>query len=215
MPTHFHVSEESLGHHYSVVTTDDQGAKHRFYIENAPSASKKPDLTFYDGADNTGPLMGLSKFPRITNNCEVRLIDEQSNDHWVPVTKKGFMSMKYTFEIPVGYKQGPFTWKKTRSMGRGSSPYGNMKLIDEQSHDVLAVFSSDPFSLVTGRLDMLQDQGDSFDRWALITGITVREKQRRHTLRSVRSKENVYTVGAVGGGMALGGMGGMAGGGGC
>ena len=214
MPTEFHVTEESLGHHYSVVTTDDQGGKHQFYIENAPEALKKPDLTFYDGVDTTGPLIALSKFPRVTNNCEVRLIDEQSYEHWVPVRKKGFMSMKYTFEIPAGHKQGPFTWKKTRSMGRGSSPYGNMKLIDEQSHDVLAVFSSDPFSLVAGRLDIYQDQGDSFDRWALITGMAVREKQRRNSLRSLRSRDNVY-MGALGGGIGMGGMGGMAGGGGC
>ncbi|KAJ5310025.1 uncharacterized protein N7443_002486 [Penicillium atrosanguineum] len=215
MPTQFHVSEESLGHHYSVVTADDQGGKHQFYVENAPGASKKPDLTFYDGADNTGSLIGLSKFPRITNNCEVRLVDEQSNEDWVPVTKRGFMSMKYTFEIPAGCKQGALTWKKTRSMGSGSSPYGNMKLIDEKSHNVLAVFSSDSFSLVTGRLDMCQDQGGSFDRWALITGMAVREKQRRHTIGTVRSKENVYTMGAAGGGMGMGAMGGMGGGGGC
>jgi hypothetical protein len=207
MPTQLHVSEESLGHHYSVVTADEQGREHHFYIENAPSASEKPDLTFYDGADNNGPIIGLSRFPRATNNCEVRVIDEQLLEDWVPVTKKGFVSMKYTFQIPGG-KPGTFVWKKTRSMGSGSSPYGNMKLVDEQSQGVLAVFSSDPFSVVTGHLDMREDYGDSFDRWALITGMTVREKQRRHNIRSVRAKENVYTVGAAGGGIGMGGMGG-------
>lgn len=211
MPTQFHVSEESLGHHYSVVTADEEGRQHQLYIENAPSASEKPHLTFYDGADKNGPIVGLSRFPRATNNCEVRLSDEQLNEDWVPVTKKGFVSMKYTFQIPGG-KPGTLAWKKTRSMGSGSSPYGNMKLVDEQSRGVLAVFSSDPFSVVTGRLDMREDCGNSFDRWALVTGMAVREKQRRRNISSVRAKENVYTMGAAGGGM---GMGGMGGGGGC
>ncbi|KAJ5677896.1 uncharacterized protein N7477_003529 [Penicillium maclennaniae] len=214
MPTQFQVSEESLGHHYSVVMTDDQGGEHHFYIENAPGVSEKADLTFYDGDDCTGPLIGLSKFPRVTKNCKVRLVDELSTEDWVPVRKKGFMTTKYTFRIPAGHTQGLFTWKKTRSMGRGSSLYGNMKLVNEQSHDVLAVFSSDPFSIVTGQLDMYQDHGDSFDRWALITGMAVREKQRRHTIDAVRSKDSVYTVGAMGG-LGMGGMGAMGGGGGC
>jgi hypothetical protein len=41
MPTQFHVSEESLGHHYSVVAADEEGRQHQLYIENAPSASEK------------------------------------------------------------------------------------------------------------------------------------------------------------------------------
>ncbi|OQD75033.1 hypothetical protein PENDEC_c008G06053 [Penicillium decumbens] len=198
MPTQFHITEEPLGHHYSVVA-DDQNHRHQFYIENAPSATKKPDLTFHDGADHNGPVIGLSKFPRVSANCHVRLFDEQSKtEDWIPVTKKGFISMKYSFKIP-GDRSGSFAWKKTRSMGSGLSLYGNMKLVDEQSQDVLAVFSSDPFSVVTGRLDMRRDYGDLFDRWALVTGIAVREKQRRRTARSVRAKENVYTMGAAGG----------------
>lgn len=211
MPTQFHVTEESLGHHYKVVTTDNQGGKHQFYIENAPSATEKPDLTFYDGPDSNGPVIGLAKFPHVSANCDVKLIDEQLKEDWVPVTKKGFMAMKYTFQIPAGGKPGSFAWKKTRSMGSGSSPYGNMKLVDEKSQDVVAVFSSDPFSLVAGRLDMREDYGDSFDRWALVTGIAVRERQRRQNIRSVRAKENVYSMGAAGGGMGMGGVGGMGG----
>jgi hypothetical protein len=208
MPTQFDVTEESLGHHYKVVKADNQGGKHQFYIENAPSATNKPDLTFYDGPDSNGPVIGLSKFPHVSANCDVKLVDEQLKEDWVPVTKKGLMSMKYTFQILAGGKPGSFAWKKTRSMGNGSSPYGNMKLVDEKSQDVVAVFSSDPFSLVTGRLDMREDYGGSFDRWALVTGIAVRERQRRQNVRTVRAKENVYTMGAAGGGMGIGGMGG-------
>lgn len=208
MPTQFHVTRESPSHNYCVVTDNDQGGQHQFYIENAPSATEKSDLTFYDGADNNGSVIGLSKFLRSSASCDVK-------EDWVSVTKKGFMSMKYTFHIPVRGELGSFAWKKTRSMGSGSTPHGNMKLVDEQSQDVVAVFSSDRFSLVTGRLDMREDYGDSFDRWALVTGIAVRESQRRQNVRSVRAKENVYTMGGSGGGVGLAGGGiGMAGGGG-
>lgn len=215
MPTQFHVTRESPGHNYSVVTDDDQGGKHQFYIENDPSATEKSDLTFYDGADSNGPVIGLSNFLRGSANCDVALVDEQLREDWVSVTKKGFMSMKYTFQIPVRGEPGSFAWKKTHSMGSGSTPRGSMKLVDEPSQDVVAVFSSDRFSMVTGRLDMREDYGDSFDRWALVTGIAVRESQRRQNVRSVRAKENVYSMGGSGGGIGLAGGGiGMAGGGG-
>ncbi|KAJ5218917.1 uncharacterized protein N7498_001016 [Penicillium cinerascens] len=214
MPTQFQVTRESPDHNYYVVTDDDQGGQHQFYIENAPYATQKSDLTFYDGADSDGPVIGLSKFLRGSADCDVTLVDEQLKEDWVCVMKKGFMSMKYTFQIPVRGELGSFAWKKTRSIGSGSTSHGNMKLVDEQSQDVVAVFSSDRFSLVTGRLDMREDYGDSFDRWALVTGIAVRESQRRQNVRSMRAKENVYSMGGSGGGVGLAGGGkGMAGGG--
>lgn len=42
-------------------------------------------------------------------------------------------------------------------------------------YSVLAVFSSNPTSLVTGRLDIYVDSGESFDRMALLMGLAVRE----------------------------------------
>lgn len=208
--TQFHVTEESLGHHYNVVAADDAGGKHQFFIENSPSASKKADLTIYDGADSHGTTIGLCKFHRFSSNCDVKIVDENAEtDEWKSVTKKGIVSPSFTFQIPLQGQMANLAWKKTRSLGSGSSPYGNMKLVDEQSENVLAVFSSDPFSLVTGRLDMQGDFGESFDRWALLTGVAVRERQRRQNTRSVRTKDNVYTMGAAVG-SAGGGMGGGA-----
>jgi hypothetical protein len=209
--TQFHVTEDSLGHHYNVAAADDTGGKHQFFIENSPSAAKKLDLTIYDGADSQGPIVGLCKFHRFSSNCDVKLVDEHigTDEGWASITKKGIVSSSFTFKIPVHGQKSDFTWKKTHSLGDGSSPYGNMKLVDEHTADVLAVFSSDPFSLVTGRLDIQGDFGESFDRWALLTGVAVRERQRRQNTRSVRSRDNVYTMGAAVGGGG-GGMGGGA-----
>lgn len=208
--TQFHVTEESLGHHYNVIAADDAGGKHQFFIENSPSASKKPDLTIYDGADGQGQVIGICKFHRFSSNCDVKLVDEHvDTDGWKSITKKGIVSPSFAFQIPMHGQVTNLAWKKTRSLGDGSSPYGNLKLVNEQSDDVLAVFSSDPFSLVTGRLDMQVNYGESFDRWALLTGVAVRERQRRQNTRSVRSRDNVYTMGAAVGGPG-GGMGGGA-----
>lgn len=100
--------------------------------------------------------------------------------------------------MPLHGEMRSLAWKRTRSLGRHSSPYGNTKLVDEQSQEVLAVFS-DSRSLVTGRLELHADYGEAFDRMALLTGLTVREKHRRQTTRTARAgREDVYTVGGGG-----------------
>lgn len=209
--TQFHITEESLGHHYNVLADDDAGGKHQYFIKNSPSAAKQPDLTIYDGANSQGPTIGLCKFHRFSSNCDVKIVDghAEAYDGWRSITRKGIISPSFTFQIPLQGQTTSLAWKKTRSLGSVSSPYGNMKLVDEQRVEVLAVFSSDPFSLVAGRLDMKGNFGESFDRWALLTGIAVRERQRRQNTRSVRTRDNVYTMGAAVGG-AGGGMGGGA-----
>ena len=78
--------------------------------------------------------------------------------------------------------------------------------MDEKTNEVLAVFSRDGFAFVPGCLDIYGSYGDSFDQIALLTGLAVREQQRRQTTRSVRAgRENVYTMGAAGGGAGGGG----------
>ncbi|KAJ5095137.1 hypothetical protein N7532_007428 [Penicillium argentinense] len=205
--TQFHVSTEKLGHHYPVVCSDNAGGKHRFYIENAPAASKKPDLTFCEGGNNSGRVVGLARFPRFSSNCEVLIVNDEcpKNEDWKTVSKRGFVTMQYSFHTPVSGEMRSLVWKKTRSMGGGSSPYPNMKLVDEQSGDVLGVFSTDHSSLVAGDLDMRVNYGESFDRWAFVTGVAVREAQRRKNNSSVRALDNRATAGAAIGGMGAGG----------
>ncbi|KAJ5833860.1 hypothetical protein N7474_002171 [Penicillium riverlandense] len=197
MSSQFHVTEEPWGHHYKVVASDGEGGKRHYFVENSQYASKQTDLTIHDGTEIDGPIVGLSKFRRFTSNCDIRL-DEAGE--WLSLAKKGVVTPNYTFQIPLHGQMTHLTWKKTRSMGSFYGPYGNLKLVDEQSH-VLAVFSSDGDSLVTGRLDMYGDYGESFDRMALLTALAVRERSRRQTTRSARvGHENVYTTGAACGG---------------
>ncbi|KAJ5095458.1 hypothetical protein NUU61_004814 [Penicillium alfredii] len=206
--TQFHVTEESWGRHYRAVTDSKDGGKRHFFIENSQFSSQKPDITIHDGADINDSVIGLSKFRRLSSDCDVTLIeDEQTNKtDWVPLIKKGLVSASYSFYIPIQGQLSHLVWKKTRSMGSHSSPYANMKLVDEDSQNVLAVFSSDTYSLTAGRLDMTGDYGERVDRMVLLTGLAVRERQRRQNKGSVRARrDSVFTVGAAGGGAGSGG----------
>lgn len=151
MSSQFHVTEESWGHHYKVVASDREAEKRYFFVENSSYTPKKPDLIIHDSTEIDGPVVGLSKFWRFTSNCDIRLDD---TGEWMCLANKGVATPSYTFQIPLQGQMTHLAWKKTRSMGSFFGPYGNLKLIDEQSQDVLAVFSSNGDSSVTGRLDM-------------------------------------------------------------
>lgn len=193
----FYVTEEPFGNHYHAITTDLEGEERHLFIENSSVSSDDGDIILRDGTDIDAPAIGSSKFRRRSLNCDVKLDDEED---WRPMRRnslKGLVTPVYSFEAPVDGKLSRLVWKKTRSMGTFSSGYPNSKLVDVDTQDVLAVFSSDPQSLVTGRLDLYGDFGDSFDRMALLTGLSVREKSRRQSTSSMRyGRHDVYTAGS-------------------
>ncbi|KAJ5080823.1 hypothetical protein N7456_013533 [Penicillium angulare] len=205
MPTsQFQVTDESWGNHYHVIASDGSG-EHHLFIENSPFSKTPYDIAIHDGPDIEGRIVGLSKFRRFSSNCDVKLHDDED---WIPMLKKGLISTSYSFEMFVDGINHKLSWKKTRSMGIGASAYGNSKLVDNESQDVLAVFSSDPRSLVTGQLNIRGDHGETFDHMALLTGLVFREKQRRQSTRTARAgRDDVLTTGAA--------IGGAGGGGGC
>lgn len=193
----FYVTEEPFGNHYHAISTDTEGDERHLFIENSPETTDEGDIILRDGTDISAPAIGSSKFRRRSLNCDVKLDDEED---WRPMRRnslKGLVTPVYSFEAPVDGKVSRLVWKKTRSMGTFSSGYSNSKLVDVDTQEVLAVFSSDPQSLVTGRLDLYGDFGDSFDRMALLTGLSVREKSRRQSTSSMRhGRDDVYTAGA-------------------
>ncbi|KAJ5168719.1 uncharacterized protein N7482_004313 [Penicillium canariense] len=204
----FHITEESWGHHYRVVTTDGAGSTHHFFLENSPFDRSRPDFRMHEGPDANGPVVGLSCYRRFSQDCRVVLVENEEDaekSEWVTLAKKGHISPAYSFQAPLHGEMGTFWWKKTRSMGTHATPLGNMKLVDEKSDAVLAVFSSDSYALVPGRLDMCGEYGETFDRMALLTGVSVREKQRRAQGRPMRhGMDYTFTAGVAGGGMSGG-----------
>lgn len=203
-PSRQFVVEESWGPHYTALTLDQDGSQHQFFIENSPHDPKKPDLTLHH-VDIDGPVLGLAQFRRFSSNCDVKLENE---DQWIHLAKKGLLSSSYKFEIFLQGETRLLTWKKTQSLGYHRSPHGNIKLVDENNGEVLAVFSRGGFPFVPGHLDIYgsSDHGDSFCQISLLTGLAIREQQRRQTTRTVRAgRDNVYTMGAAGGGAGGGG----------
>ncbi|KAJ5740063.1 hypothetical protein N7533_012847 [Penicillium manginii] len=202
MSTRQFVVAEAWGPHYTAATLDAEGSQHRLFIENSPHAPKKPDLTLHH-ADVDGPVLGLAQFRRFSSNCSVRL---EKNDNEIHLAKKGLVSPSYTFQMYIHGDRRSLAWKKTRSLGNHRTPYGDMKLIDERSQEVMAVFSRDGFAFVPGSLDIYGNYGEYFEQASLLTGLAVREQQRRQTTRSVRAgRDNVYTMGVVGVGGGGGG----------
>ncbi|KAJ5263929.1 hypothetical protein N7478_011534 [Penicillium angulare] len=201
-PSQFQVTDESWGNHYHVIASNDSG-KHHLFIENNPFSKSPYDMTIHDGPNIEGRILGVSKFRQFTSNCDVKLDDDKE---WIPMVKKGLISPSYSFEMSIDGINHKLSWKKTRSMGIGASAYGNSKLVDEESQAVLAVFSSDPHSLVTGQLDIYGDHGKTFGHMALLTGLVFREKQRRQSTRTARAgRDDVFTTGTAIGGAGGGG----------
>lgn len=198
----FQVTEESWGNHYHVTTDNGFGGERHLFIENNPFASKPSDIAIHEGPDIEGPVLGVSKFHRFSQNCDIKMGEHVQK--WTRMVKKGLISPSYSFQMEVQGQSHQLVWKRTRSLGAGASAYGNSKLVDEESQDVLAVFSSDPRSLVTGNLDVYGNHDDAFDQVVLLTGLVFREKHRRQTVRTARAgRDDIFITGG-----ALGGAGG-------
>ncbi|KAJ5380745.1 uncharacterized protein N7496_003173 [Penicillium cataractarum] len=214
----FHITEQPGCHHYYVATTDITGDTQDFFLENSPFDKSQPDLRMHLGPDTTGAIIGESRYKRFSQNCQISLIENDliythsldNNGVKVTLSKKGYLSPSYAFQTSLHGEMGRFTWKKTHSLGKHATPLGNLKLVNESSDEPLAVFSSDSYSLVPGCVEMCGEFGEEFDQLALLTGVSVREKQRRSQSRQMRhGRDYAYTSGfGLGMGMGAGGGGG-------
>ncbi|CEO60621.1 hypothetical protein PMG11_05238 [Penicillium brasilianum] len=216
----FHITEQPGCHHYHVTATDITGDTQSFFLENSPFDKSQPDLRMHLGLDATGAVIGESRYKRFSQDCQISLVendllyaDNLDNDGvQVTLSKKGYLSPRYAFQTSLYGEMGRFLWKKTRSLGKHATPLGNLKLVKDSSDEPLAIFSSNSYSLVPGCVEMCGEFGEEFDRLALLTGVSVREKQRRSRSRQMRHAGDYAFTSGVGLGMGLGAGGG---GGGC
>lgn len=209
----FQITEQPGCHHYTVTNTTTTGEKQHLFLENSPFDTSQPDLRMHIGPDTTGPVVGVSRYKRFSQDCKISLVEHETEaenkNRWMDsnLSKKGYLSPSFVFQAPVRGEIGRFSWKKTKSMGRHATPLGNLKLVDESSGEVLAVYSSESYSLVSGCVEMCGELGEEFDRLVLLTGVSVREKERRAQSRQMRhGKDHVFTAGVAG--VGGGGMGG-------
>ncbi|KAF3389033.1 hypothetical protein F1880_003740 [Penicillium rolfsii] len=211
----FHITELPGCHHYNVSFTDTADNEQHLSLENSLFDPYQPDLRMHSGPDLTGPIIGISSYKHFSQDCQISLEEDAENNprcEWINVTlhKKGYLSPRFTFQARLYGEMHSFSWKNTHTLGRHATPLGNLKLVDESSDAVLAVYSSETWSLVPGCVDMCGEFGEEFDRLALLTGVSVREKKRRAQSWSMRyGGDYAFTAGvasgAIGMGMVMGG----------
>ncbi|CAI7640317.1 unnamed protein product [Penicillium palitans] len=189
----YHITHSSKREHYDVSTTDKT---HLYHVDNSTFTIGKPDLTFHHSPDRRGPVVGVCKFRHFSSDCEIGLQNPERPNamKWEYLHKEGFFRRRYWFrmELDDGTKH-TFTWKQTRSHGKGS---GTHKLVEEARQTVVAVLSSDGMfskKIGYGSLDIYSDLGPRFYLMTLMSGIAVVERIRR-------AKPNAAGAGAGGSG---------------
>ncbi|KNG90275.1 hypothetical protein ANOM_001836 [Aspergillus nomiae NRRL 13137] len=180
----FHVYH-TLWHNDYTVTSDDKAPL--FFVDNSSFTPKKPDLTFHAGADKKAPIVGVSKFLHFSRHIKVGLGDPQSINHveWEDLVSQNIRCNKYRWQMTVrgasGAERRSFMWKRTHSVAvQGSSATKwssrNFKLVDEQTGQIVAIFTSTAFKSVkkSGKLQIdSANYGEEFDLMVLITGLSL------------------------------------------
>lgn len=189
---HYEIAHTTWRHHYDVASN----GRHIYHVDNSSMKVGKPDLTFHCGPDNNAPIAGTIKFHHFSSDIEIGVGDPRNPSavRWERVTREGHMSLKHAFRTTVNGQQRQFTWKRTKHMGEGR--FGNMKLVDESTQAVIAVFSSgSAFSRQTGKLEVYADFGPQFQLLVLQSCLALRERIRR-------TNNSAAAAGGAGGGGA-------------
>ncbi|KAB8227438.1 uncharacterized protein BDW43DRAFT_304600 [Aspergillus alliaceus] len=176
-------------HDYTVLSTDKTPL---FYIDNSSFTPKKPDLTFHAGNDKNAPVVGVSKFLHFSRHMKLGLGDPQNINtvEWEDLVSQNLKHNKYRWQMTVrgvsGAERRAFMWKRTHSVaveGSSASIWSsrNFKLVDEQTEQIVAIFTSSAFKSVkkSGKLQISSNYGQEFDLMVLITVLSLYEKQRR------------------------------------
>lgn len=183
-------------HDYEVAGT------HSFHVDNSTFRPGKPDLTFHAGRDTNAPIAGVCKFRHFSSDTEIGLGNPNLPNGmiWEGLNSTGFMKVQYVFCMRFADRPlQTFTWKKTHSLGLGGS--SNLKLVEEQTQNVVAVFSSGgTFSKKASQLDVYANYGERFHLMVLITGLALREKLRRNSNNAAAGVAGGAAGGAAGGG---------------
>lgn len=171
-PAQYHITIAKWRRDYEVT------GSRCFHVDNSTSRPGKPGLTFHAGSDTNAPIAALCKFHNFSANTDIGLADpKHGNDmSWVCLNRQRLFKTQFEFQMDVGdHRPHHFTWKSTHSMGTGRT--GNLKLVDDSTQEVVAVFSSSSslFKREAGSLDIHVDHGERFQLIVLTTGLAVRE----------------------------------------
>ncbi|KAJ5084337.1 hypothetical protein NUU61_008916 [Penicillium alfredii] len=193
----YHVYKTSFQRHYD-IKSDDQPLCHGEVSLFTPN---KPDLILHAGANNQAPVVAVCKFLKLSGSYKLGLgdPDDLHNVQWEDMTRENTLGSKYRFEMTLpSLGDGPgerrsFWWKRTRTVAvDGAAPPKwwsdrNYKLVDEQTEQVLAVFTSERTYHKCGKIQVMVEYGKNFDTMIFISCLTMYEKDKRRDNRGAGS----------------------------
>lgn len=174
-------------------STDDR----KFFGRNSTLDPDKPDLLLYPGTDHQGPILAACRFKHLSRDIQICVgdptTDGGANVNWEKLVKSSLLKTQYTWETR---STEPHTesgsgralmWKKTQSIpaedskGEQTGPR-NFKLIDEETDEILALFTSARTWANCGTLEIRANHGEAFDLMVMIACIALFEKAHRNSI---------------------------------
>ncbi|KAJ5130160.1 uncharacterized protein N7515_006199 [Penicillium bovifimosum] len=186
----YNILRPMLHRHYDIKSADDQPL---FYGEVSEFTPSKPDLILYAGANGQAPVVAVSKFQKMSGSCKLGLgdPDDINSVKWEDMTREVIYKSRYRIETTIQHQfartegeRRSFLWKRTRSVGVDDSAPSkwttqNYKLVDEQTEQIVAVFTGTKRPGKVGKLQIRAEYGTDFDRMVLISCLSLCEKARR------------------------------------
>lgn len=204
-PRLYHIYRKFFQHDYTVTAADKTPL---YFGDNSTWTPKKPDLTIHEGTDNKAPVVAAVKFLKFSRHCKVGLgdPDDMNNAMWEDLIGEGYSHGKYNWQMLLDKDGAPnrysFVWKRTSSVGVGNThpsklTTDNFKLVDEQTGQVLAVYTTSNHKSVdkAGKIEVYPDYGRDFEIMTLATILTIVERHRRR-----KQNRRAATAGGGGGG---------------
>lgn len=172
LPRRYKVSKTSLSHHYDVLLPD---GRITYFAQISTSLPNMPALTLFTGMTMQSPIVATSYMPSGTGNIDIHLIDpvNRVTTQQEVLAKESVYASKYTFMATVPSldrrnpeqplrETRPFIWKRTHRVGVNGmklQPLSsrNWKLVDQTTHELLAVFTSEWSFISCGALQINVD----------------------------------------------------------
>ncbi len=186
--TQYCINRNSFGNHYDVESIEGEAL---YYAEQMRLSSQKPDLRLHRGGDKSGPIVAVSHMPYLSTSFKVGIGDPDGSGSmlWEEVRKPGFSSRGNRWAADVVMERNEtkrmnLNWKTTASVGADGmtvpwSSSRNFKLVNDDTNEVIAIFTSDRSYKKCGVLQINVDYGESFEVMIIITCMTVYENAKR------------------------------------
>lgn len=183
----YHIYRPAFRRHYDIKSSTDEPL---YYANMSSFPQNKPELTLHAGPDKTAPIIAASKFLKLSADFKLALGDPEDlkTTQWEDLVRESSTHSRYRFEMTIPDAQGNgygerrgFLWKRTHSVKvENTQPFPldmrSLKMVDEKTGQVVAVFSRERPLTKCGQLQIRAEYGEDFDTMVLISGLSVFEK---------------------------------------